>query len=184
MSILGPALLLAVGLVLLAAGAAHLRDPRSLRDAVRAHGVLPPAAVPPRLLGAGETVLGAVLIVAALGGGSALGRWSGAGAALLLAVMAGYLALARARQERSGGPALPCGCGVGEAPLGGAVVARSGALALTAVVGALTASSWSIGSRPLPEAVVALAAGLTLAIGLALLPAARRPAPADEAVPA
>lgn len=173
MSVLGPALLLAVGLVLAAAGVAHLRDPRSLGDAVRLHRVLPTRLVPPRALGLLELVVGLALVGSALTGAVTGGRVAGIAAALLLAAMTGYLARARVLQARSDAGDLPCGCGIAEAPLGPWVVARGAGLTTAAALGALTASSWAIAQRPAAEVVVALAAGLTLALVLALLPAAR-----------
>lgn len=173
MSVLGPALALAVGLVLTVAGLAHVRRPAALTAAVSAHRVLPAAAVPPLVLGAVEALLGTALAVTAVTGAVEGTRILAGAATLLLASMSVYLVAARRRQLASGAPDLPCGCGVGEAPLSGAVVARSLGLALAAGTAAVVASSWSLVERPAAEGVVTASAGITLAVVLALLPAAR-----------
>ncbi|GGK58134.1 MauE/DoxX family redox-associated membrane protein [Ornithinimicrobium pekingense] len=186
MSVLSPALLAAVGLVLAVAGVGHVRAPAELRSGLHAHGVLPGAThrAVALLLGPAELALGlAVLVVAAAGPvpGTALAT-GGAAAALLLALTA-YLRRVLA-VSRSAGRPVPCACGLGEAPVGPSTVARAAILTLMATVGGLTANGWSAPAAPLPEVLVVLAAALVLAVGTSLLPAARAvPEPAVRTRP-
>lgn len=184
MSVLSPALLAAVALVLLAAAVGHLRDLPGLRRGLDAHRVLAPgvgrpvAAVLPVL----EAVLGATLLAGAAGQltgadwATPTSRGAGLAAAALTLGFAAYLALVA---RRSAGEPVPCACGLGDTPVGPSAVLRAGLLAAMAAAGALTVATatGSPGSSGTaagtPELVVTLAAALTLALGTALLPAAR-----------
>lgn len=173
MSILSPALLGSVGLVLLAAAASHLRDPDSLRRGLRAHGILPDGAqrVVSVLLGPLEAVLGAAALVAAVTGPSlAAALVVSMPIAGLFLVLTGYLA----RVLRvTAGQVVPCACGLGEAPVGRSAVVRGGTLTVMALAGGATASGWSVSGAAAEEVVVALSAALVLGLVTALLPAAR-----------
>lgn len=188
----------AVGLVLLAAAAGHLRDARGTRAALAAHDLLPagmqrPVAV---LLAPLELVLGAALLLGAAGvGGRGLGAVgssllpvAGGATAALLAGFTAYLALV-VRSTR-GKDEVPCGCGLGATPVGHWAVLRAAlllALALLATVSATAGVLGGVGSGSAPgwaelptdeasalaQVFVAAAAGLTLAVATAVLPAAR-----------
>lgn len=171
--ITSPVLLAAVGAVLLAAATGHLLSRGSLARGLRTHGVLPEALRRPvaLLLPLVEVVLGGALVASALGaGGVPLARSAGAGAALLAAGFTAYLWVVL---RRTGGDPVPCACGLGEAPLSRSGVLRAGLLAAFAAVGALTAAGWSATAVPGVEVAVAAGAALTLALAVALLPAAR-----------
>lgn len=174
MSVLSPALLGALALVLLASAVGHLRDPVALRSGLLAHGVLPAVLRGPvaLLLPLVEVVLGvaAVLAVAGPGDPVLLTRLTGGGAFLLFAAFTTYLIIVlRTRPE----PGVPCACGLGAASVGAASVLRAGVLALFAGVAALSAGGWTLATRPGVEIAVTLAAAVTLAVATALLPAAR-----------
>lgn len=188
MSLIAAAAAIAVGLVLLAAATGHLRDRRGTKAALAAHDVLPPglrrgvAAVLPPV----ELVLGAAVLLGVLGRGAlgpvptvALPLAAGA-AALLLAGFTAYLALVLRRTR--GAADVPCGCGLGTTPVSHWAVARAGvllALAVAATFGGIRggAPDWSAlptDEAPLlAQAFVVVAAGLTLALATAALPAAR-----------
>lgn len=188
MSLITAAAAVAVALVLLAAATGHLRDRRGTLAALTAHDVLPSGLrrVVAALLPAGELVLGLTLLIGLLGPAvpgpvtaAALPLAAG-GAALLLAGFTAYLALVLRRTR--GAADVPCGCGLGTTPVSHWAVARAGvllALALTATLGSAGggAPDWSALSgeeAPVPvQAFVVLAAGLTLALVTAALPAAR-----------
>lgn len=206
MTLVGGAAALAVALVLLAAGVGHLRDPRDMRAALTAHRVLPRRLQPlvVAMLPAVELTLGAMLMLGVLAGssaaligdvvpiepgtvmdgtGAAVGatvrdmgtvRLVAAGATALVAAFTVYLMVVLARTRA--GEQLPCGCGLGAAPVGPWAVVRGlllTALGLTATVGGVPL--W--GAQPdVPtwaEVVLVVAAGITLAIATATLPAAR-----------
>lgn len=187
MSLLTSVCALAVGLVLLSAAVGHVRDTRGTRRALAAHGVLPAGLRRPAsaLLAPVEVLLGAALVLGAVGagpgpGGTTVVSVAGASAALLLAGFTAYLALVLRRTR--GGDQLPCGCGLGTTPLGPWTVVRAGlllALAVVATLGAVTgaAPGWTAPSAdgvPAPaQAFVAVAAGLTLALAAGALPATR-----------
>lgn len=193
MSLLGGAGALAVALVLLAAGAGHLRDTQGLRRALAAHDVLPAGArraVAP-LLGPVELVLGAALLV------SLATAWLplvvALAAVLLTGAFTAYLTLVLRRTRGAG--EIPCGCGLGTTPVGPWSVARAGllaGLALLAVVGGTPDWAALAGTGATPGAamvagaagaaaapplwahvLLVVAAGTTLAIAVAALPAAR-----------
>ncbi|AXH97182.1 MauE/DoxX family redox-associated membrane protein [Ornithinimicrobium avium] len=173
MSILSPALLGAVGLVLLASAAGHLRSPAALRHGLDAQGVVPQVArrAVSLLLGPVETVLGVAAILAAVTGPRpALALWAGLPSAALFAVLALYLT---AVLRSTAGRPVPCACGLGEAPVGPSTVLRAAFLGAMAALGGATAGGWSPGTAPHEELIVALAAALVLAVATALLPAAR-----------
>ncbi|MCK0113510.1 hypothetical protein MWU75_15285 [Ornithinimicrobium sp. F0845] len=173
MSILSPALLGAVGLVLLASAAAHLRSPAALRRGLDAHGVLPPGARGPvaLVLGPLEALLGAGALVTAV-----IDVPSGVALAVSMPIAGLFLAFTlylgqvlRAAQGR----VVPCACGLGEAPVSRTAVLRGGILTTLALVGGVSADGWSLAGAPAAEAGVALAAMLVIALSVALLPAAR-----------
>ncbi|USQ80063.1 hypothetical protein NF556_21165 [Ornithinimicrobium faecis] len=183
MSILSPALLGAVGLVMVAASLSHLRSPEALRRGLRAHQVLPERLHTPvsRVLGPLEAVLGAAALVVALTGAPL-------GAALLIGMPLAGLSLALALYlwqvlRVTAGQVVPCACGLGEAPVSQSAVLRGGILAVLAVAGATTANGWAVHTAPAAEIFVALAAMLVLALATALLPAARA-VPEAELMPA
>lgn len=202
MSLLGGAGALAVALVLLATGVAHLRDKGVLRSALAAHDVLPHGLqrAVTAVLGPVELVLGAGLVaVVALGAGGASAAGTGGGASSVLAtdptrllalvaalLTAGFTAYLLVVVRRTGGEEeIPCGCGLGTTPVGPWAVVRAAlltGLAGLAVVGG--APGWTGSDLPLggathlatpvwAQAVLVVAAGLTLAVATAALPAAR-----------
>jgi hypothetical protein len=163
-----------VALVLLAAFAGHLRSPRTLPAALAAHRVVPgplrwPVTITAVVL---EGALGAATGYALLAGRSHSLTLAAGGAAVLLAVYAGYtLYVLRTR------PDVPCGCATGpggDAPLSGWVVGR--AAAVVAAAGA-TPATGSGGSHT----AVTVLSSVFFAVLLSLLPQAmfdpeRRPA--------
>lgn len=190
MTTLTAAAALAVGLVLLAAGTGHLRDARGTRAALAAHDLLPAGLqrVAGVLLAPVELALGAALVLGAAGlGGAAPGAAgvsllavAGGAAAALLAGFTTYLALVLRRTR--GRAEVPCGCGLGATPVGPWTVLRAAlllGLALLAAVGAAAGGvpDWSAlptdEAPALAQALVVAAAGLTLAVASAALPAAR-----------
>ena len=182
MSILSPALLGAVGLVMVAASLSHLRSPEALRRGLGAHRVLPERLHTPisRVLGPLELVLGAAALVLAVTGAplapTLLVGMPLAGLSLALTVYLWQVLRVTA------GDVVPCACGLGEAPVGLPAVVRAGILTVLALTGATTANGWAIHTAPVAEIFVALAAMLVLALATALLPAARAvPAPAIRA---
>lgn len=208
MTLIGSASALAVGLVLLAAGVGHLRDPRGLRRALVAHRVLPtrpmrryeadvplstahrsrkgtsgehgaPLGLVAALLGPVEIVLGAglVLLPAIVAGSTGAGRPALGGlllgATLLTAGFTAYLTLVL---RRTRGEEIPCGCGLGTTPVGPWAVARAAlltGLALTALLAPLTTGTPATDAPAWAQGLVAGAAGLSLALAVAALPAAR-----------
>lgn len=184
MSVLSPALLGAVGLVLLAAALGHLRDPVALRRGLRAHGVLPERThrLVTVLLGPLEALLGAAALVAAVTGPSL-------GAALLVSMPIAGLFLALTGYlwqvlRVTAGQVVPCACGLGEAPVGRPAIVRGGILTTMSLIGGATAAGWSASAAPTEEVLVTLAAALVLGLATALLPAARAlPEAAVRAVP-
>ncbi|WP_151523878.1 MauE/DoxX family redox-associated membrane protein [Serinicoccus kebangsaanensis] len=178
MSLLGSAAGLAVGLVLLAAGSAHLRRPQETVRALRAHTLLPSALARPVALGLGpvEVALGVGLLAAgagALGAGPA--RLLALGAALLCSAFTGYL-WAVQRRVAGTGAEVPCGCGLGTTPVTHWAVLRAGVLTLLALVVLVAApAGWQAepGAPVWAQVCVAGCAGLALAVATAALPAAR-----------
>jgi hypothetical protein len=170
-SVLSPALLGAVALVLLVSGATHVLRPAELRSGLASHDVLPR-----RLRGTVRLVLPVVELGAAgaLLTGVAGAGWSPVGpalaAAVLLAALGAYLWLVLRRHPEAD---VPCACGLGRTPVTGTAVARAGLLAGGALVGGLADQGWTLAGRPAEEALVAAAAAGTLALATALLPAAR-----------
>ncbi|WP_109472737.1 MauE/DoxX family redox-associated membrane protein [Ornithinimicrobium cavernae] len=173
MSVLSPALLGTVGLVLVAASAGHLRSPGALRDGLRAHGVLPGTVHGPvaRVLGPVEALLGGAALVTALTGAPpGVTLAVSMPSALLLLLLTGYLWQVL---RVTAGRVVPCACGLGDAPVSPSAVLRGGILAVLAVVGGTTAAGWSLTTAPAREVFVTLAAMVVLALAAALLPAAR-----------
>lgn len=173
MSILSPALLGAVGLVLVAAAVGHLRSPAALRRGLDAHGLLPSAGrgLVARVLGPVEAVLGlAALVVAVIDVPLGLALGVSMPIAGLFLILTLYLArVLRVTQGR----VVPCACGLGEAPVSQTAVLRGGILTAMALLGGATGGSWTLAGAPAQEAGVTLAAMLVLGLAVALLPAAR-----------
>lgn len=171
MSILSPALLGAVALVLLASGRAHALGPGALRRGLDAHAVLPRAWHVPLtvFLPVAEVTLGLALLGSLTGMPLDPGV-PGAGAAALCAGFATYLTLVLRRHPDE---EVPCACGLGAAPVSGPAVGRAGLLAVFALAGVLTAQGWSLAARPVTEVLVTAGAALSIAVATALLPAAR-----------
>ncbi|GAA3850714.1 MauE/DoxX family redox-associated membrane protein [Streptomyces sedi] len=156
-------------LALLAGCAAHLSRPRTLPDALTAHGLLPRRAVPPaaRAVTTAETLL-------VLGGAAALLTGErGALTAVLTAATALFTSYALyTRRALTSGRGGPCGCSRTEVPLSGWVVGRAWAFAGSALLGAaLTAGRAAPPESAARWTVVALAA-TTLTTLLWTLPAA------------
>ena len=151
---------------------------------------------PVELLLGGALLLGAGLLLGAAAqaaegpgrSGSTLLSVAGGAAVLLLAGFTAYLALVLRRTRGSG--QVPCGCGLGTTPVGHWAVLRAAlllALALLATVSATAGVLGGVGSGSAPgwaelptdeasalaQVFVAAAAGLTLAVATAVLPAAR-----------
>lgn len=178
MSVLSPALLGAVGLVLLTSAAAHVRAPGALQRGLRSHGVLRHRTHRPVALTLGpvEAVLGVAALLAALTGPPpAPALAASMPAAVLFLALAVYLARVL---RGTAGQAVPCACGLGEAPVSTTTVVRAGVLAGMAVAGGVTAAGWSVTRAPGAEVFVAVAAAVVLALSAALLPAARAVPPA------
>lgn len=173
MSVLSPALLGAVGLVMLASAISHLRSPEDLRRGLSAHGVLPQRWHGPisLVLGPLEAVLGAAALVVALSGAPTAVA-VGVGMPLAALSLAFTLYLAQVLRTTAG-QVVPCACGLGQAPVNESAAARGGILTVLSVAGATTASGWAVHTAPASEIFVALAAMLVLALATALLPAAR-----------
>jgi hypothetical protein len=157
----------ATGMVLLTALAGcitQLLRPAELPAALRAHRVLPPAAVRPAAVAApaAEGLLAAAGAAALLGGsrtGLALVLAAGAG---LFGVYAGY-----SRHALTRAPAgAPCGCAGSGLPLSGWVAGRALTLALLAAAGALLAGP--AGTGP-PSGAAEYTLVLLIAGGCALL---------------
>lgn len=188
MSLITAAAAVAVGLVLLMAATGHLRDHRGTQAALAAHDVLPSwlrrvvaAVLPSTELVLGLTLLLAVLGPAVLGPVTAVALpLAAGGAALLLAGFTAYLTLVLRRAR--GAADVPCGCGLGTTPVSHWAVARAGvllALAVAATLGGIRGGAPDWPALPtdeapvLAQAFVVVAAGLTLALATAALPAAR-----------
>jgi hypothetical protein len=168
-----------VALVLLAAFAGHLRSPRTLPAALAAHRVVPgplrwPVAITAVVL---EGALGAATGYALLAGRPHSLTLAAGGAAVLLAVYAGYtLYVLRTR------PDVPCGCATGpggDAPLSGWVAGRAAALASAAVAAASGATPATVSGGS--HTAITILSSVVFAVLLSLLPQAmfdpeRRPA--------
>lgn len=173
MSVLSPALLGAVGLVLLAAAVGHLRAPGELRSGLRAHGVLPGGAqrVVAGLLGPLELALGAAALgVAVVDVPLGLSLAVSMPVAGLFLAFTGYLWQVL---RTTTGRVVPCACGLGATPVTRSAVLRGGILTALALTGGVAGSGWELATAPAAEVFVALAAMLVLALAVALLPAAR-----------
>jgi len=160
-------------LMLVAAGVTRARRPDELPAALRAHGVLPGAAVPAAATGVAVTeVTLAVMASAGLAGVPGLLEAGLTGTAALFAGIGGY-GWHVVASGRSG----PCGCGGVAAPMSGWVAGRAAVLAALALLalGVVTARGSDVVVRPAEFgaelAIVALAAG-TFAALLWSLPAA------------
>lgn len=154
--------------VLVIAVAERVRAPGVLPAALRAHGVVPRAAVGPVavVVTAAEAVL-AVLLVAGLvrdGGPSPLGFSC---AAVLFAAYGGY-----AWHVTASGRGGPCGCGGAEVPMGPWVTGRAAAFAALAATAAAANGSVLPLTRFDDRLVTVLLAAATIGILLWHLPAA------------
>lgn len=165
---------LSPSLVLLSAGAQHLAKRSTLRSRMAAHGVLAP-----RSIAAVVVTLPLMELLIAAGVIYFLGVSSRSGliASLVLqAVMYSSLAAYLVVVVRGGNAGVPCGCGVGEAPVGGPVIARAivlGLLSATAAIGVgLLGQTLTVGLDT--RGLLSVTAGLTLAILLVILVPARR----------
>ena len=148
-----------------------LAEPRSLVAVLDSHGVLARRLRRPVARGLPLVeVAVAVALLLDLATGWAATYVIGLTAAALLAAMTLYVHVAASRSE---GRTVPCGCGVGEAPLGLWVTVRSALLTALALGGALTVRDGPTLARPAEELVVMAAAVLALSICLGALPAAR-----------
>ncbi|MDO5503036.1 MAG: hypothetical protein Q4G67_07670 [Actinomycetia bacterium] len=163
-----------VGVSLTVAGLTHAARPAAVRDALVRHGLIPAAWH--RLISIAlivvEVALGAGILASLLLARPHPALAFAAGA--LLVVMTGYVHLAA---QRTAGRHVPCGCGLGEAPLGLWATVRAALLALFAVGGGVAllardATAGLAGHRP-EEIVIIVAATIALTIGIALLPQAR-----------
>ncbi|MCF6525792.1 MauE/DoxX family redox-associated membrane protein [Streptomyces sp. JJ36] len=161
-------------LTLLTGCAAHLARPSALPAALRAHGLLPRAAVPVAgaLLPCAEGLAG-LAVTAALVDGTRTGLAATLTAAgCLHGVHAGYAA--RVLAAGRGGP---CGCALREAPMSRWVAGRGLALAALALTGVLPALAAGTGDRvPQPAGfagpALTLLAAATLTVLLWVLPSA------------
>jgi hypothetical protein len=165
---------------LLVACAAHLSRPSALARALAAHRVLPAPALTAAEVTAAEGLLGGAGCVALVTSGrETLLAAALAGAAVLLALFAGYgwYVLATGRTG-------PCGCSRAELPMTGWVVARAFALAALALLGFLLAGSVPPLHRLDAELTVVLLAAATFSCLLWQLPAAMaQPPPAEPPLP-
>jgi methylamine utilization protein MauE len=156
-----------VALVLLAAFAGHLRNPRALPAALAAHRTVPaplvwPAAVAVAAL---EGLFGTVTCYAVLAGRAHTLTLGVSGCAVLLAGYALYgLYVLRTR------PSVPCGCAADGTPMSGWVAGRAAALALASLAAAGGAGS-AAASHGAHAAIVGLSS-VVFAVLLWLLPLA------------
>ncbi len=177
---------LAASLLLVAAGAAHLRRPGALAAATAAHGVVHLPVPAAAAVGVLEVVLGVGTAAALAAGARAALFVLLAGQALLLGAFATYLLHVARRAANRGRPAVPCGCGLPDLPVGGGAATRAAVPALLSLAAAAWVASpgWS---RPeAADAGTLLLIGVaapTLALLLAVTPSARR-APVPIAAPA
>lgn len=175
--------LLAVGaIVLVVSGVSHVRDRVESRATLDRHAVLPtsvrrPSAV---LLPALQLALGLALLGAIVTGAQTASVRLGGVASALFLVFALYLHLAA---RKPGAAGAPCGCGLGEAPLGVWVVVRAVLFAALSAVGAAgvattngldaTTAGGLAGAAGVAEAIVSVAAVASLVVAISVLPAAR-----------
>src|SRR5690606_29700296 len=120
------ALVAVVAITLLSSGLEHLRGrSAALSETLAGHRVLPATWTSPvaAVLTVLEVALGLALLVGLSRGTAATGMLALVASALF-AAMTGYVHLAARRAER--GAPVPCGCGLGEAPLGLWVTVRAG----------------------------------------------------------
>jgi len=127
-----------LGLLLAFAAAHKLRAPRAFAAQLAEYRLVPDAASLPLglVLGASELALALALCAPVLSRPAALG------AALLLALYAGAIAIDLAR----GLDDFDCGCGLAPRPLGPGLVARNGLLVAGALVAALPVSPRALGA--------------------------------------
>ena len=142
-----------LGLLFAFAAGHKLRAPRAFAAQLAEYRLVPDAASLPLglALGVGEAALALSLWTPALSGMAALG------AALLLALYAGAIAIDLAR----GLDEFDCGCGLAPRPLGPGLVARNGLLAAGALVAALPLSPRALGAV---DALTVVAGALTFAL--------------------
>jgi hypothetical protein len=158
--------------VLMLALAAHLRHPEALRNALRAHRLVPswwtaPTATAVILAEAG--VIAGVLYGALAGNATSTLRAALLGASLVFGSYAVYTATVL---RVSGGRAVPCGCSDRDIPLTGWVVCRAAVLAALALVSTVGAHRIPAAGEAGTQLALVLLAGTTLAVLLWQLPAA------------
>lgn len=166
--------LAACALVLTASSIAHLRRPRTLARALAVHGIVPPFAWWPLTAAvvAVEVVLAVVLVAATLVATGALGRPAAGAAAVVFLAFAGYLGAVL--RGATPGARIPCGCGLGDTVVTGAVLVRAVALAAVAIAAAVAAPAEPLLTRPAEQQVLLAVAAVALAVVLVRLPAAWR----------
>lgn len=167
------ALVAVVAITLLSSGLEHLRGrSAALSETLAGHRVLPATWTSPvaAVLTVLEVALGLALLVGLSRGTAATGMLALVASALF-AAMTGYVHLAARRAER--GAPVPCGCGLGEAPLGLWVTVRAGLLAALALIGGLTLPTEPLSTSSPSELVIMAAATLALSIAIITLPQAR-----------
>jgi hypothetical protein len=158
--------------VLMVALAAHLRHPEALRNALRAHRLVPSWWAAPTatvVILAEAAVIAGVLYGALAGNATSTLRAALLGASLVFTSYAVYTATVL---RRSGGRAVPCGCSGRDIPLTGWVVGRAAALAALALVATAGAHSIPVFGQPGSQVAMVLLAGTALAVLLWHLPAA------------
>lgn len=153
---------IAVGLVLVRSGVAHLRHIEAFSLILRAQGT--PADSLARSLavvvGAAETLVGSIMLGGIVASQASWLRAAALCAAAMFAVFATHLALLLRKA-----PNVPCGCGAASTPVSIWGVVRAGALGLLAIVAGLGAGSTS---HPIPTEVWAMGAVGGAAFGTVL----------------
>ena len=169
-SLLVLSLALAASLLLVAAGAGHLRRPVASAAALAAHG-LPAGRRATAALGVVEVVLGTAATLLALAGPASALRVALAAQSALYVLVTVHLV----RVLRGGRGGVPCGCGLPEVPVGAGVAVRAAVLAGASLAGLAWSESGG-GAAVLRDPGLALvaAAAPTLALLLAVVPPARR----------
>lgn len=141
--------------VLFAATASHVREPQSLTVAIREHSILPGPVRWWLIAVTGLEGLLSVGVLASLSLALFVGRpmndrWF-IGLAFFYACLAFYAAFAARRSDGL----LPCGCGLGSAPMGKQTVARALALVVMAAIPTVAPLDGSVSRSTLLGAVVA-----------------------------
>ena len=155
--------------LLAAAGVAHVRDPGSLRVALRAHALWPRRfeGILAAAVGAAELGLGAAgLALLGLGAARPLAL-AAAGAALLYGAYCGYSAFLLRRR-----PAAPCGCAGEDVAVNVWVPARAALLTVAGAGVAIRSEAVLAPSAAPSSLLLVLLAGVALGAALWSLPAA------------